>query len=173
MKRYKCINKPPRRSRSGPGTRCQFELSGNSGPCGDVTCVCACVSVPLKHSSAQHDPCLSARVCLCVCVCVKAEEKRSCALRDTESRASGAVAAVRRNKNTEYREEGACRGHLRGSPAVSRLRFHGCFERKRQRLTGITGLSLPSSQPAGREFLCRLGALKLRIKTTEQKRQWS
>ncbi len=64
-------------------------------------------SVPLKQSSAQYDPCPAAcaRICVCVCVCVRSRgEKGSSTRRDTETRASGAVAArlkaaIKRNNN--------------------------------------------------------------------------
>lgn len=40
------------------------------------------------------------------------------------------------------------------------IRFHGCFERKRRRRTGIK--EPLCAQPAGREFLCKVGARNLR-----------
>lgn len=116
-------------------------------------CVCLSVrgSVPLKQSSAQYDPCPAA------CEC-EAEEKRSSTRRDTDSDCRcAAEAAIRRNNPHNIEEK----GHQRGSPTARRLKFHGRFERKRQRLTGITELQLRSAQPAGWEFLCRLGAPNL------------
>ncbi|TMS02010.1 hypothetical protein E3U43_007550, partial [Larimichthys crocea] len=52
-------------------------------------------------------------------------------------RAARLEAAIKRNNKQNIREERAYHGQHRASLAVTRLKFHGSFERKRQRRTGL------------------------------------
>lgn len=102
-------------------------------------------SVPLKRSSAQYDPCPAAAVC------VKQRNKKGTRRGDTQRpRAARLEAAIKRNNKQNIREERAYHGQHRASLAVTRLKFHGSFERKRQRRTGLQSCGCsPLSRLAG------------------------
>lgn len=129
-------------------------LSGNSGVTSRVRarlCVSTrslSMSVPLKQSSAQYDP---ARLSVCECVCI-AEEKRSSTRRDTESRASGAVAARRRQPSngiiTRIQRRTDLSRTSQRRPPVGQAAQVSCLCREDATETGLLGCS-PLSRLVG------------------------
>lgn len=146
-------------SSTGSRTPCQFALSGNSGAVRwRHACVRLCLGVRVFECAwlcpfkTELSAIRSLPGRLCVCVWSRGGEELDAEIHGVCSctvKWNNSQNAERNNTFTDTRE------------ALLPLRFHGCFERKRQRLTGIT--ELLSAQPAGREFLCKLGAPNLRI----------